>query len=225
MRNKYYNDMMGELENTQSMLMDGETIIWAGSPKKSAFILNKALEMLPIAIIWLLFDGVFIGAMFNTDMGDLGPMWIFLVVFFALHLAPVWIWLSNVLTAKKRWENTEYAVTDRRILLRNGLIGYSYKSIYYTDINDVSLHVGMLDKMLGVGDIYIHTASGGRSKNGMPNNVILDIENAERIYAMVQKTVLNIQTDIHYPNALRPGHNPGYNTRMSSYPNDGNGQW
>ena len=34
----------------------GEYVIWKGKPKKSAYIADKALSMLPIAVIWLIFD-------------------------------------------------------------------------------------------------------------------------------------------------------------------------
>jgi hypothetical protein len=34
----------------------GEYVIWKGKPKKSAYIADKALSMLPIAIFWLIFD-------------------------------------------------------------------------------------------------------------------------------------------------------------------------
>ena len=44
---------------------------------------------------------------------------------------PVWIWLSNGLTAKKNWENTEYYVTDKRIIIESGFIGMNYQTIYY----------------------------------------------------------------------------------------------
>lgn len=192
------------------MLMPNENILWQGMPKKSAFIINSTVKMLPIALIWLLIDGTFIVNILGGGMMA-GGMSFFLIPFFLLHLFPVWIWLGSTLTASTRWKNTQYAITDKRILIRNGLIGYDYKSIYYTEISNVNLRVGMIDKMLGVGDIYI--ALDGTLKNGQPiTSAILDIENPERVFQIVQKAVVDIQTDIHYPNALRPEHNPGYRT-------------
>ena len=44
------------VEKEISPLVEGETEIWSGKPKKSAFILNSVLTMAPIAIIWLAFD-------------------------------------------------------------------------------------------------------------------------------------------------------------------------
>ena len=39
-----------------------------------------------------------------------------------------------------------------------------------------------------------------------------DLEDPQDVYRMVQQVVLDIQTDIEYPNAYRPAENPGYNT-------------
>ena len=51
------------------------------------------------------------------------------------------------------------------------------------------------------------------NKNGMNiNAAILDIENPMDIYPRIQKIVMDIQTDIEFPNAYRPTENPGYNT-------------
>lgn len=208
--NKYYTGQYGTYSELDMMMMPDESVIWKGMPKKSAFIINSSMKMAPFAIIWLLFDSFFIFSFLKA--GALGGMLWFIIPFFALHLMPVWIWLFNMFTAAGRWKNTEYAVTNKRVLIRNGLIGYQYESIYYTDISNVSLHVGAIDKMLGVGDIYLLTnTSTVESKKNPP--AILDVEDPQRVYGMVQSTVLNIQTDIHYPNAYRPDTNPGYNTQ------------
>lgn len=209
---KYYGKTEPmESFSTMNLLMPDEHVIWQGYPKKSAYVLNASLKMAPIALIWLAFDGFFIFQMLSsgTDMGGMG--W-FLVIFFAIHLFPVWMWLSSALTAGARWKNTEYVVTNKRIMIRNGLIGYEYNSLYYTDIANVSLSVGVIDRMCGVGDIHIsmNRYTGG-SSNGA--RAILDVPNPERVFGIVQKTVLDMQTDIHFPNAMRPDHNPGYQTQ------------
>lgn len=196
-----FNTSSTNFENT---LTDGEELIWSGKPKKSAFIINKSLNMLPIALIWLLFDSTFIVAIFSSNMPK--GMLLFIIIFFAFHLMPVWTWLSNVLTAKKRWDNTQYAVTNKRIIISTGFIGMDYQTIYYKDIKNVNLKVGVVDKLLHVGDIHF-TLNGGVSQS------FLDIENAYEIYPKLQKIVLDIQTDIEFPNDLRPDENHGYNTK------------
>lgn len=209
MESKYmYNQYGSSSNNIDDLLMDGEEVLWRGKPKKNAFILNKVFVMFPVALIWLLFDGGFIAILIST--GEIGSMLWFIIPFFAIHLIPVWIWLANAISAGKRWRNTEYAVTDKRIILRNGLFGYDYQSINYVDIEKVNMQVGFIDRILKVGDIRI-ILSGKSDSNRKA--AILDIEQPFDVYKRLQKIVLDIQTDIHYPNNLRPSENPGYQTK------------
>lgn len=211
-----YNNIATTDTDIDQIIVPGETIIWKGKPKKSAFIINKIIGMLPFALLWLLFDSFFIITCIGT--GAFEEMKLFFIGFFAFHLMPVWIWLSNVLTANRKWKNTEYMVTDKRIIIKTGFIGAGYNSIYYTDIGNVSLKVGAIDKMLGVGDIYFHMAmsSSSMNSNKMSQTAFLDIEDAYEIYPKLQKVVLDIQTDIQYPNELRPDVNNGYNTKYNA---------
>lgn len=194
--------------NLDNIIVNDEEIIWRGKPKKSAFIINKILTMLPVALIWLLFDSFFIIVAFKAS--NFKEIFLFLIPFFLFHLMPVWIWLSNILTANKRWKNTEYAVTDKRVIIMSGFIGMDYQSIYYKDIQNVDLKISVIDKILKVGDIYFDT-----NKKLTKISAFLDVENVYEIYPKIQKIVLDIQTDIEYPNNLRPKENDGYNTKYT----------
>lgn len=196
--------------NIEAILTEGENVIWKGRPKKSAFIINKVMVMLPFALLWLLFDTFVLVALFASE-GFEEIVW-FVIPFFLFHLMPVWIWLSNALTAKKRWENTQYVMTDKRIVIQSGFIGMDYKSIYYKDIVNVRLKVGVIDKLLHVGDIYFDTNTGFNNNGANLLQAFLDIEDVYELYPKIQKVVLDIQTDIEYPNELRPEINRGYNT-------------
>lgn len=193
-------------EKKLNPLVEGENLILETKPKKSAFMLNKILTMMPIALLWLAFDSFFIIMMFQTETPS--GILFFIVPFFALHLMPVWIWLGNVLTANRKWKNTTYYVTDKRIIIENGFVAGNYQTIYYKDIKNVRINIGIIDKLLGVGDIYFDTEVPGV-------NAFLDVENAFDIYPRIQKVVMDIQTDIEYPNAYRPEDNPGYNTKYN----------
>lgn len=116
---------------------------------------------------------------------------------------PVWIWLSNVISASAQHKNIEYAFTNKRIIIRSGLI-IDIKNIYYIDIQSVNLRVGLIDRMLKVGDIYI--------KSKLETAVLWDIPNPYIITNKLQKVVNDIKTDMNYPNALRPAENTGFNT-------------
>lgn len=190
----------------EDVLNENERILWRGKPKKKAYVLNAFFKMFPFAFIWLLFDGAFIGAfLFVGSKGNIPPFAIvMLVAFFAIHLLPVWIWLVNIVTANKQHKNLEYAFTDKRIVIKSGVIGIDFKNIYYSDIQSVNLKVGIIDRILKVGDVYVKSASGA--------DVLFDIDDPYFITQKLQTIVLDIKTDVQFPNALRPKENAGYQT-------------
>ena len=189
-------------------LAAGEAILWRGKPKKSPFIASRSLTMLPIAVIWLIIDMGFISNAFGS--GDM--LW-FMIPFFALHLMPVWIWLGSTLTAGKRWKNTMYYVTNRRIIIQSGFFAVNEKSLFYKDMANAQLHIGFADKIFGTGSIVLDNGyyDYHRRKN-YPGNRLEHLEDAQSAYNRIQKIILDIQTDIEYPNAYRPEQNPGYHT-------------
>ena len=193
------------------MLAPGEAILWRGKPQKKGFIATKSLTLMPIAIIWLILDSSFI---FNFALGG-GPGLMFMVPFFALHLMPVWIWLGSVITAGRRWKNAMYYVTNRRIIIQGGYFAVNENSLFFKDIRNAHVRIGLLDKLFGTGDIVFdngmiyHTRNGNRRAQ-LP--AMEDLENPYDVYNRVQRVILDIQTDMEFPNAYRPAENPGYGT-------------
>lgn len=203
--------MTGEYEYGQRnpALAAGETVLWRGKPKKGAFIATKALTLAPIAIIWLLLDSTFIFASFGSG----GPT-LFLIPFFALHLMPVWIWLGSAITASRRWKNTMYYVTNRRIIIQGGFLAVNENSLFYKDIRNARVRIGLLDKTFGTGDIVFDDGMVYHSRRNRQTHgpVMEDLENPYAVYDRVQRIILDMQTDMEYPNAYRPAENPGYRT-------------
>ena len=76
------------------------------------------------------------------------------------------------------------------------------------DYDDVNLDVGVLDRIFKVGNIKI--------KHGNSYTVLYHLTDCYKIYKIIQTTILDIQTDIEYPNALRPDENPGYDTKSKN---------
>lgn len=199
---------MDEFDYRQNapMLAAGEHILWQGKPRRSAFIATKSLTMLPIAIVWLCFDIPIIAGFLGG-----GGMW-FLIPFFALHLMPVWIWLGLTVTAGRRWKNTTYFVTNRRIILRGGVLAVNETSLFYKDIRNAQVRIGLLDKLFHTGDIVFDDGMYRTRGNRTPRPTLEDLENPHQVYNRIQKIILDIQTDMEFPNAYRPEENPGYRT-------------
>ena len=190
-------------------LMKDEQLLLKSKPNKKAFIVSKILFMLPFALIWIFFDAFFIYMMFANKIFSNLPVFIivFLVVFFLLHLTPFWFWLANTLTAWAQYKNVEYAFTNKRIIIKSGLIT-DIKNIYYSDVESVNVKVGIVDKMFKVGDIYI--------KSKQSATAIMDIDAPYIVMNKIQAIVNDIKTDIEYPNALRPKENTGYSTKYNN---------
>ena len=104
-------------------------------------------------------------------------------------------------------KNIEYAFTDKRIIVKSGIIGIDFKNVFYADIISVNLKVGIIDRICKTGDIYIVSMGGA--------TVISDIENPYFITEKLQKIVLDMKMDAAYPNELRPSVNKGFNTEYT----------
>ncbi len=189
------------------VLTAGEAILWRGKPKRSAFIATKSLTLFPLAVIWLILDLSFIGNAFQS-----GEMLYFLIPFFALHLMPVWIWLGSTLSAGRRWKNTNYYVTNRRIIIQSGFFAVNEASLFYKEIRNAQLRIGLLDRLFHTGDIVFDNGMTVYRNKQEKSPCLEDLEDPKSVYDRIQRIILDIQTDMEYPNAYRPAENPGYHT-------------
>ena len=204
-------DYDGSTRSIEDIVNEGgnEQLLWKGKPNKKIYIIERVFKMMPLALFWLICDCAFLVVIgFQYANGNM-PMFTlaFIIPFFCVHLTPVWVWIYNVVTASIKLKNTEYAFTDKRIIIKTGLI-VDVASIYYADINAVKLNVGYLDRKFKVGDIHI-VATNGR-------HVLEDLEDPYFLTEKLQTIVLDIKTDIQFPNNLRPKENEGYNTEYKN---------
>ena len=200
-----------EADNSlESVLETGEKILFRSKPNKTSYILAAGIKMLPLAIVWLCVDAFFLtfigrelsrGAMPMSMLG-------FVIPFFIIHLAPVWMWLYRIIRSTIEIKNIEYAFTDKRIIVRSGVIGIDFKFFYYDKIESVVAKVGFIDRLCKVGDIYI-TAAGTAG-------VIFDQKDPYGLATKLEKLATDIRSDLSYPNALRPEQNPGYKTELAT---------
>ncbi len=170
-------------------IKEDEELLWRGVPQKASFILSKSFQLLPIALIWLCFDGFAISMIFRTNVPK--GMMIFLFIFFAFHLMPVWLWIHNVLTARRKHKLLEYALTNKRVIVRDGGIIKSYN---YSELYNVSVKVGFIDRIFKVGDITL---------SGHNKVVLLDIDSPYAVGNKLQKFIEDFAEERKKRNALR----------------------
>lgn len=208
--------------NLETMIGAGENILWKGKPSKKCFLLESIFNpMLPFALIWALFDSLFIGGAFLSK--DITAI-IFILLFMLFHLMPVWIYLGGIFLSSRKFKNTEYIITDKGIYISGGIFTYNFEMKPFTDLSHISIRRGIFDQKLGVGDVI--SVCSHPSYNTYDNHSthstgfnICDIPDYVEVFNLIKKLQTDIYSDTMYPNDKRPSTNHGYNTK---YINDKN---
>ena len=82
------------------------------------------------------------------------PDWLFLGLAALLVVNALWLGFRLA-----RWTTTNFVVTTDRLIYRSGLVAKQGKEIPLERLNDISFHQGVLERILGAGDLLIE--SGG----------------------------------------------------------------
>ena len=209
------------------MVGSNEKILWKGKPNKRCFILEGIFNpMLPFALAWFLFDSLFIATFIGgaATSGAPAVFSIFPLIFFLFHLMPVWIYLGGVIFVFRRYQHTEYIVTDKGVYISGGLFSYTCNMKPFTELARVNIHRGIIDQIIGVGDVVLTSNnvadlySSNIRVNSRPLDVgttIADIKDYRKVFEIIKKLQEDIYTDTMYPNDLRPEENHGYRTKYN----------
>ncbi|MCK5087791.1 MAG: PH domain-containing protein [Melioribacteraceae bacterium] len=189
-----------------TILDDGEKILWRGKPQFFPFIMS-GIPFLIIGLLWGAFDIFFITMMPDEMSG-------FAIPFFAIHMFPFYGSILNMLRLVLVFKNTEYAITDKRLIVRTGFWGIDFRSLDFSTISDVEVNVNPVENMYSVGTIRIYSTNIiRRGRRGY--NRFVGIQNPYEVYKKIKEISVDVKTDWNYPNALRPGTNPGYQTEFN----------
>lgn len=134
------------------LLNADEKILWSGKPQRKAFVL-PALSSIPFGLLFLAFSifWVFGAASAGAPVFFLLFGGIFTLVAIAIALGPcMWQLL--------RYRNTEYMITDKRILTQTGAIGLDTRFVDFDKIQEVYVKIGVFDRLFGTGSLYAMTA-------------------------------------------------------------------
>lgn len=214
---------MIELRN---LIKANESVMWEGRPHKAVTILEAIFNpMLVFALIWGGIDlGIFGAAIFGFGEVEGMPqqMGIAMLVFFLVHMMPVWIYLGGVLTVFLRWRNVRFLITTQGLYVSGGLFAFNYEMKPWTDIGHINIHQGVFDRMFGVGDVVFICGHGSQNSShshdgGHHFMKIYNIRDFQEVFKMVNNLQTDVYSDTMYPNAMRPDTNPGYNTQYNRF--------
>lgn len=188
-KNKTKN-LENHFNSVKELLFNDERIIWESKPKKSAYVISAIIKMMPIALIWIAFDTAFIIGIIKVTRTFPWFLWLF----FALHLIPVWAWIANIVKSVLEISNIEYVATNKRLIVKKGVI-IDVTNVNYADVTSVDVKVGLIDKLLGVGDVHVITRS---------QDVILsDVQTPYKVVNDLQQIAFTIKNDVYFPNIIR----------------------
>ena len=183
-----------------------EKVLWTGKPNKRVFLKERIFSpFLIIALVWGTIDfGMIFGVILANDIPI--PLY-FIIPFFFIHLAPLWLYILRVIFSFFEWKHLEYMVTDKAVCCLGGVFTVNFVRKTFQEITNTSVHQGIFDRMHQVGDVFV--ISGRSSIN------IIDIVDYMEVYQLISKTGQDIFADTMYPNDLRPKENHGYKTEYT----------
>lgn len=185
----------------------GEKILWTGRPVFWPFVLH-AIPMVIFGAIWGAMD---LGILGKAATASKGQMDLFLFAFGFLHSFPAWGSILYAVYLVMVHSNTIYGYTNRRLLMRSGVVGTSFKSVDYDTIQELDVTVGVIERLFNVGTVRAY-AGRNTSKGTRIYDQFVSIANPYDVFRAIKGVEVDVKTDWNYPNAMRPAVNPGYKT-------------
>lgn len=176
-----------------------EKILWEGRPCTKNFFLESVFNrMLPVSLLWIVAE-IYCVNVLKPFIG--GKFMLFLILFL---LMPVWMYLFGLIRSILRYKNMQYVVTDKNVYVSGGILVFNYKTKSFQEITSINVHQGIIDGILGTGDI-IMSYSGFRFEDERydRNIIIEDISNYMEIYTLLKDRQREEYTDTMYPNNHR----------------------
>lgn len=114
-----------------------------------------------------------------------------------------------------------YTITNKRVLIKSGLIGTDFNSIYFTEVKTANVNVGLIDKIFSVGTVNIDTGKIKMITSGSDNNKqsrtqtdydkLLHINNPYEVYKYFQTTLTGRQESLYSGRADKENNSGTYN--------------
>ena len=107
-----------------------------------------------------------------------------------IAVAVVWVGLIAWRTAVPvlRWRSTHFVVTDRRVLVRQGVLSHSGIDIPVRRVSNVQFRHGLLDRLLKTGTLVIVASSDDPLEFD-------DVPDVERVHSLLYHQVFDSQND------------------------------
>ncbi len=176
-------------EKVAAVLSEDETVIWSGKPNRKGLAFDGIFKMLPIVLVWLALDAAFLAVMIKENLFNQNPSFSYIVLpFFIIHIAPLWIWISNIIKSSTEYNGYEYVLTQKRVLIKTETFGVDIRSVWLNDVKEFKVVKDTVDKLLNTGDLII--------KGEFTDVALLNIKNVEEVIEDFKKVLDNKEISI-----------------------------
>ena len=140
------------MSKLEKLLNAGEKVLWSGKPVRRAFIL-PGLISIPFGFIFLGFSIFWMWTAASAGAPSFFSLFglLFVLIGFGIALGPALLQLL-------RYRNTEYMITDKRIITQTGAIGLDTRFVDFDKVQEVYVQIGVMDKLFGTGSVHAMTA-------------------------------------------------------------------
>lgn len=207
------------MDEIKKLLGPGEKVLWRGKPVRKPFFMSRMF-----ASVFMIIPGIImtliIGLMTLMVLDSGFPIAVIVLLpFILISLSLLFAPLTTYWWFSKQYPHLEYAITNKRVLLKSGWIGRDFKILDYDQIKNAEVNVNIFDKAakLNTGSILFFTGEIIRSSSHRARShkdVIAHIKNPYEVFKFLKKTKFDVKADIHFPNKYRPKTNPGYSTDL-----------
>ncbi len=157
----------------QKLLADGETIEFETKPHWRGLLVPATVLIATVfgmSLIYFWID--------TSWFGGTAMRWVVLG-------AGVVVLLLWALVPFLRWLTTEYVFTDRRVIVRQGIISRSGRDMPLSKVNDVAFEVSPLGRVLNYGALNVQSAG---ENAGLTVRDVPDVEDIQRmVYELIEK--------------------------------------
>lgn len=169
-------------------LLEGEEILKEIKPlhalRSIIFIRQFGIFLLVYFIIF-----AYVLVLLMPPLGYDLQVWLFTLFIIVLILSIVTSFILSLISYDKYY----YWITNKRVIVKSGIIGYKISSIPYERISDIVISRSILERLFGVTSLHIQSLAGQLtpspySKMGSEGN-LLAVYNARELQSMIWELV------------------------------------
>jgi hypothetical protein len=121
-------------QELQDELIENEKLVWTGRPSNVLAFKTKDLLLIPFSLIWfVMMIGIAIAGRANIQ---LLPALLVCIPFLVMGLYAV---AGRFIFDSKRRANTNYGITDNRVIIRSGIISKTTNSFNIKTMQDITI--------------------------------------------------------------------------------------